>query len=62
LYSQTADWIKQKKAVIVLKMVDMVGFDDNDMQNEITVDNINNVLLIMEITKNPLRHMHGVFE
>lgn len=44
-------------------MVEMVGYDDNDMtQNEITAENMANVLLVMEISKNAILHMHGVFK
>lgn len=40
----------------------MIGFTDDDMQNEINEDNMRDVLLVMELTKNPLTHMHGIFE
>jgi hypothetical protein len=43
-------------------MVNMIGFTDDDMQNEIDEDNMRDVLLVMELTKNPLTHMHGIFE
>jgi dynein heavy chain len=48
--------------MIILKLVDKIGFDEGDMQNEITEDNMADVLVCMEMTKNALNHMHGVFE
>jgi hypothetical protein len=63
LQSETADWIKQRKAIVVLKLIDKIGLDpDTDMQNEITEEIMGDVLIFMELTKQALNHMHGVFE
>jgi hypothetical protein len=52
LQSETADWIKQRKAIVVLKLMDKIGLDnDTDMQNEITEEMMGDVLIFMELTK-----------
>jgi hypothetical protein len=52
LQSETADWIKQRKAIVVLKLIDKIGLDpDTDMQNEITEEIMGDVLIFMELTK-----------
>lgn len=48
--------------MVVLKLVDKIGLDEGDMQNEITKEDMNDVLIFMEMTKNPLKHMHGIFQ
>lgn len=60
--SETAEWIKGRKAMVCLKLVDKVGIDEDLMQNEITADIMQDVLVFMEVTKNALQHMHGIFE
>jgi len=60
--NQTADWIKQRKAMVIIKLIDQIGCDENDMQNEITEEMMGDCLIFMEITKSALDHMHGIFE
>jgi hypothetical protein len=48
--------------MVVLKLVDKIGVDEDCMQNEITEAIMSDVLILMEVTKEALKHMHGIFE
>jgi hypothetical protein len=40
--------------MVVLKLVDKIGVDDNMEQHEITAETMQDVLVLMEVTKNAL--------
>lgn len=44
-------------------MVEMIGYtSDTQEQNEINEENMKSVLLVMELSRNAILHMHGIFK
>jgi hypothetical protein len=47
------------KAVVILKLIDLIDYDKSP---PIGPENMHNVLIFMELTRDTLTHMHGMFK